>query len=206
MNRLAALRERLNARPDSEHEQAILRVVLVGLITVYMWARVSAPSGPLSENDSILLAGLGGFLILAIGIFVAICIWCSTNIPRRVLGMLADTGAITVGLFLAGKAGFGLVGVYLFLIFGNGFRYGRRYLFLCQTLCLIGFVSVVMTARWWRYEPLIGWDLMIWMIVLPLYVSTLLKRIQEARAKAEQVLKECLERERRAGMLPHRSC
>jgi two-component system sensor histidine kinase RpfC len=185
-NPLKALRERLRARADTEDEQAFLRIVLVGLITIYMWGRVSASSAPIGDSDSILLIGLVGFFILAIGIYVAICIWPSTNIPRRVLGMLADAGGTTFALFLAGGSGVGLIGVFLFITFGNGFRYGRGYLFLCQTLCLIGFVLVLLTARWWRDEPYIGWGLMISMIVLPLYVSTLLKRITEARAKAEE--------------------
>jgi two-component system sensor histidine kinase RpfC len=194
MNPLAALRGRLLARTDSEHEGAILRIVLVGLITAYMWGRVSASSGPIRETDSILLLGLAGFFILAIAIFAAICIWPASNIPRRVVGMLADAGAVTFALFLAGDSGVVLVGVYLFIIFGNGFRYGRNYLFLCQTLCLIGFVPVVMRAPWWRDQQQIGWGLLVSLIILPLYVSTLLKRIQEAHAKTEQALKDCLER------------
>jgi two-component system, sensor histidine kinase RpfC len=199
MNPLAVLRERLQGRTDSEHDQALLRIVLVGLITAYMRGRVGALSGPLGGNDSVLLAGLVGFFVLAIGIFVAIYIWPKTNIPRRILGMLADVGFTTFALFLTGESGVWLIGVYMFITFGNGFRYGRSYLFLCLTLCLIGFSAVVVSAPWWRDRPSIGWGLMITMIVLPLYVSTLLARIHEARAKTVQALKECLERERRVG-------
>jgi two-component system sensor histidine kinase RpfC len=197
MNPLAALRERLLARTDREHEEAILRIALVGFITAYMWGRVSASSGPILDTDSILLFSLAGFFILSIGIFAAICIWPASNIPRRVVGMLADAGAVTFALFLAGDSGVALVGVYLFIIFGNGFRYGRSYLFLCQALCLVGFIPVVSVAPWWRDEPYVGWGLMVTMIVLPLYVATLLKRIHEAHAKTEQALKDCLARDGR---------
>ena len=182
----AVLRSRLKGRPDSEHEQAILRIVLVGLITVYMWGRISANPLAVSEQDRVLLLGLACFFAMAIAIFVAICLWPASNVPRRVLGMLADAGGTTFALFLAGDSGVGLVGVYLFITFGNGFRYGRSYLFLCQALCLTGFIPVVIVAPWWNEEPYIGWGLMVSMIVLPLYVSTLLKRIYEARSKAEE--------------------
>jgi len=60
LSRLRALRRRLRARPDTEHEQATLRVALVGLITFFFWGISSG-----SENDSILLAGLVGFFVLA---------------------------------------------------------------------------------------------------------------------------------------------
>jgi two-component system, sensor histidine kinase RpfC len=194
MNRIAALRARLKGRSDSEHEQAILRIMLLGLITIYMWGRSAVP--PLPEDDRILLIGLLGFFMLAIGIFVAIYIWPAPNVPRRVVGMVADVGAITFALFLAGESGVGLVGAYLFVILGNGFRYGVRLLFVCQALCLVGFIPVILVAPWWREHPYIGWGLMLTLIVIPNYVSTLLKRIQESRAKAEQALKECLARER----------
>jgi two-component system sensor histidine kinase RpfC len=150
----------------------------------------------LAENDKILLLGLLGFFMLAIGIFVAIWIWPAPNVPRRVLGMLADVGAITFALFLAGESGVGLVGIYLFSIFGNGFRYGRKSLFVSQVLCLAGFEMVILTAPWWREHPYIGSGLLCSILVLPLYVSTLLMRIWEARARTEQALKECLARER----------
>jgi hypothetical protein len=41
-----------------------------------------------------------------------------------------------------------------------------------------------------------GLRLMVTLIVIPVYVSTLLKRSQQSRARTEQALKECLERER----------
>jgi two-component system, sensor histidine kinase RpfC len=193
MNPIAARRAHLKGRSDSEHEQAILRIMLLGLITIYMWGRSAAPL--LAKNDQILLLGLLGFFMLAIGIFVAIWISPAPNIPRRVLGMVADVGAITFALFLAGESGVGLVGVYLFVIFSNGFRYGRMSLFVCQVLCLMGFIPVILVAPWWREHPYIGWGLMYSIFVLPLYVSTLLKRILEARARTERALKECLARQ-----------
>jgi two-component system sensor histidine kinase RpfC len=197
MNLLAALRARLRERPDSEHEQAILRVLLVGLITVYMWGRITAAARPVVEGDRLLLSGLVGFFALAVAIFAVICVWPAANTPRRILGMLADVGATTFALFLTGAAGVWVVGVYLFVIFGNGFRYGRLYLFLCQTLCLAGFVPVVILAPWWRDEPSVGFGLVFWMIVLPHYISTLLTRIQLRLAKTEEALRECLAREQR---------
>ena len=183
----SAVKSRLSGRTDSEHEQAILRIAIIGFITVFMWGRVtSASSGAIGEHDRLLLIGLAGFFSLAITLFASICVWPAVNVPRRVIGMLADVGGTTFALSLAGASGVGLIGVFLFITFGNGFRFGRKYLFLCQALCLAGFLPVVLAAPWWRDEPYIGWGLMCSLIVLPLYVSTLLKRIHEARAKAEE--------------------
>jgi two-component system sensor histidine kinase RpfC len=103
---------------------------------------------------------------------------------------------VTRSWLTSGESGVGLVGIYLFSIFGNGFRFRRKSLFVCQALCLLGFVPVILLAPWWREHPYISSGLLCSILVLPLYVSTLLMRIWEARARTEQALKECLARER----------
>ena len=100
--------------------------------------------------------------------------------------MFADAGAATFCMFLAAESGVSMIGVYLFITFGNGFRYGRSYLFACQILCLIGYCAVLAYAPYWQAHSVAGWCLLVALVVLPLYVSSLLKRIQEARAKAEE--------------------
>jgi two-component system, sensor histidine kinase RpfC len=181
-----ALRARLAARPDSEHEQAILRIVIVGVVLLYMGLTYSGgPTRP-GHGALVLIQGLAADFIFSLLLFGAICRWPAPNVPRRAVGMLADAGAATFCMFLAGESGVSMIGVYLFITFGNGFRYGRKYLFACQLLCLGGFAAVLLWAPYWANHQVAGWGLMIALVVLPLYVSTLLKRIHEARAKAEE--------------------
>ena len=181
------LRGRLQSRADSEHEQAILRIVIVALVLAYM-ALFHTPNLGVTPtpHGSLLLLGLAAALALGIAIFVAICLWPRPNVPRRAVGMVADAGAATFCMFLAGESGVSMIGIYLFITFGNGFRYGRSYLFACQALCLMGYSWVLLHAQYWQGHVTAGWSLMVALVVLPLYVSTLLKRIQEARAKAEE--------------------
>ena len=74
--------------------------------------------------------------------------------------MVTDSGAATFCMYLAGEAGVSMLGVYLFITFGNGFRYGRNYLFVCQLLCLIGFASVLRFSPYWENHQVAGWGLM----------------------------------------------
>lgn len=179
-------RARLRQRPDSEHEQAILRIVIVALVFIYM-ATVYAPSKDDSQHTQlILLSTLATALIFAFATFLAICLSPASNVRRRLLGMAADVGTATMVVLITGEAGVSMVGVYLFITFGNGFRYGRRYLFACHALCLVGFLSALLFTAYWQIHYVAGWSLFISLVVLPLYVSTLLTRIQEARAKAEE--------------------
>lgn len=182
---IAPLQARLKARGDSEHEQALLRIVIVGLFLGYMvlFHGSSSARGPL---DWAVIALLAGFFLVGVAIFAAICLWPSENIPRRLIGMLADNGGAAWYICLAGEYGFSMIGVFLFVAFGNGFRYGRRYLFASQALSVVGYGAVLAFVPYWHGHRAAGIGLLIALIVLPLYVSTLLKRIQEARSKAEE--------------------
>jgi two-component system sensor histidine kinase RpfC len=187
---LRFLHERLRSRQDLEHEQALLRITISALVIVFMVA--------MYQSASPLLQGLSLFLALAIALFVAICIWPAPNVPRRVLGLVADVGVTTWAMFLSGEYGASLVGVYLFITFGYGFRYGRRYLLACQALCVLGFFAVLLYVPYWRAHSVAGLSLLIALVVLPLYVLALLHRIEDKHAKTEQALKDCLERQGRS--------
>ncbi len=185
MKLLHSVRTRLANREDSEHEQAVLRIVIVGLFLGYMAGFNGWPRDWTAPDFEIVLV-LVAFFLIAITIFAAICISPSRNVPRRLIGMLADSGGVTWYMFMAGEYGFFAIGVYLFITFGNGFRYGRQYLFGCQALCLLGFSGVLAFAPYWAERRIPGFGICLALVVLPLYVSTLLKRIQEARARAEE--------------------
>lgn len=185
MNPFAQLAARLKSRPDSEHEQAVLRILIIGLIWGYMGA-LSSPAQGEEHLHEILVHGLGGFFAIAIGIFSHIAVRPAPNLIRRGIGMLADTGGATFYMCLGGAYGAGMLAVYLFVTFGNGFRFGRKHLFACQALSIIGFSAVLSFIPFWQAHLPIGIGLLISLVVLPLYVSTLLKRIHEARQRAEE--------------------
>src|SRR5690348_16765575 len=156
MNIIAAWR----ARRTPELEQAILRLVIAGIVTFYLCVAWVSGDSHLDERDIIILTGLAVWCAYAIGTFFAIWIWPALSATRRVLGILVDVGLTTFALFLMGERGVFLVGVYLFLIFGNGFRFGRVYLHVSQILSLIGFVLVLSMVPWWQHEPQVGLGLL----------------------------------------------
>ena len=179
------LRARLKARPDSEHEQAVLRIVIVGTVLVWLSLTFHPGAAESDKHTYTILVWLGGYVLVALGIFVSICRWPGVNVPRRLVGMLGDNLTATVVMFATYQAGFAMIGCFLFVAFGNGFRYGGRYLFASSAMALAGFGSVLLHDDYWATLQTAGWSLFVAMIVLPLYVSTLLKRIQESQRIAE---------------------
>ena len=80
-------------------------------------------------------------------------------------------------------------GVYLWVSIGNGFRFGRYYLYFSTIFSVIVFSIVIFNSQYWQQHIELGLGLLIWQLLLPLYVSLLLKRLELAIQNAEQANK-----------------
>ena len=96
-----------------------------------------------------------------------------------------DIGAASIFMSLTADIGVMLVVVYLWTIFGNGFRYGKKYLYHAQLLSIVGFFIATNLSPYWKTHQTIGYSLIVMLIALPLYVAKLITRLHEAIHKAE---------------------
>ena len=176
MNWIEWTRSRLRGRPDSEHEQALIRVVIMSLIFLYFST---------TELDSVTLLA-GNYLAVSIVIFTWILISPAKNLPRRVLGMIGDMAGASFGLALAGDAGSPLVALYLWVIVGNGFRYGVNYLVLSTLFAVAGFTAVMVLDPFWSEHVWFGSGLLVTLALVPLYIAGLIRKLHHAIKVAEE--------------------
>lgn len=181
---LRNLGHRLNSRPDSEHEQAAVRVIIQTVLLVYVLA--AGPSSPESMMEwYFTLAFIAFFIILSSTLFVSILVWPDKSPIRRTLGIIMDVSTFSIGLALTGEQGAPWYAVYLWVTFGNGFRYGEKYLYLSGVLSVVGFSLVIAFTPYWRENLPLGIGLLASLIVLPGYAAKLTKRIHQERRRAE---------------------
>jgi two-component system sensor histidine kinase RpfC len=181
----ARLRAKLAHVERPEMEQAALRVVVVGLIVAYMF--FEAPrDGIVKDSEAQALWWAVVTLMFGVALLLWIAVVGGKSVLRRVLGMIADNAATTYCLVLMGEAGAIIIGVYLFITFGNGFRYGRAYLHASQALSLAGFGLVMVLSEYWRTHTSLSTGVIIACVTLPFYVGVLAQRIEEARRKADE--------------------
>jgi two-component system sensor histidine kinase RpfC len=182
MNPITALRKRLSDRGNSENDQALVRLWLVGVTFGLLWVRAELGVPYPDAHETALFTGLATWFVLSLGIFAAIWIWPAANGPRRVLSLLADVAGMTFTIYFAGESGAEFVVLYLLFILGDGLRYGQGYLFACTLLSVVAFSQVASFAPWWRNEPssvVSGWVLA--MFLVPLFIS-LVDRARIARS------------------------
>lgn len=172
---------RLRARPDKEHEITLNRLVIAVVVGAYLFLLL--PSEPsLLAPRALCAAFLAGAVLLALHM-----LWApGVSVARRVCGMLLDLGILTAGMAVAAPVIAALYPLYLWVIFGYGFRYGLRYLFSAAGLSVLLFGGIVhMTAYWGENYPL-GLGLLLGLVVLPLYAASLVRKLSHARDVAQQ--------------------
>ncbi len=168
-----------------ELEQSLLRVAIGGLVLVYLAFSVYRDSHVTADEAQVLWVAIG-FFAFSIALTLQILTSGAVSIARRYLGMVADSAVTSYCLIQTGEPGAVIIGVYLFITFGNGFRYGRTYLHACQILSLAGFTLVMILSDFWRAEMSLSIGIMISILVLPFYVGVLAERITEAKKRADE--------------------
>jgi len=180
-----------------EIEQAILRLMFASGIVfffAFLTFLVTHDVGLWTEAEQQLAIGLMGYWLAAIGIVASFFVWPAKSVARRIAGILVDVGIATLYLWFAGANGVWMIPAYLFIIFGNGFRYGRVYLFACQALSVVGWAAAGFFVPYWQEHSAECAALLATLALVPLYISVLLGRIKQVQVRTEQALKECLER------------
>ncbi len=178
----------LAAAPKPELEQVLLRIGVPLLATLWLCGDFLI-HGELDPGEEHGLIFAVGFLAFAVGMLLLLLATKQQGrivVVRRVIGMIADNAANSYFMFVVGEGGAIVFGVYLFVTFGNGFRYGRKYLHVSQVLSLVGFGIVLLVSPFWTLHPWIGAGMMLALLVLPFYVGVLAQRITEAKRRADE--------------------
>jgi two-component system sensor histidine kinase RpfC len=172
-------------RDDSEHEQALLRLVIVLILAIYVFLSILGDLHIDSDEIGTIAIALSSFLFSA-GVFTRILLRPAISPVRRVIGMLHDNGMAAYMMYALGEYCAPFYVILLWVTFGNGFRYGRSYLFGSALLGTAFFFLVIETTDYWRSHTTLGFGLLLGLIVLPAYVSSLLKKLTNAVSRAEE--------------------
>ncbi len=75
--------------------------------------------------------------------------------------------------------------ILLWMILGNGFRFGVKWLFVAAALATLAFGTIVTTTAYWQPNQILGFSLTAALFVIPAYCSTLIRKISLAKEQAE---------------------
>jgi diguanylate cyclase (GGDEF)-like protein len=183
MKLLAAYRERVRQRPDSEHAQALLRAVIIWLLLINTaWVTAGDP------DVGARLWGINVFSAIFSLLLLAHVLYRPGASPRRrVLGAVHDNVAITAWLYLCGPIGALALFVYPFVTVGNGFRYGVRYLAWSGFMGAVGMATLFAAAPAWTGNVTIGFGILFSHVVVTGYTGTLLRQLRQSQDDLERM-------------------
>lgn len=75
--------------------------------------------------------------------------------------------------------------LFLWVVLGNGFRYGIKWLFIASAAAVLSFGTIVATTSFWHHNQILGYSLTLALIAIPAYCSTLIRKISAAKEQAE---------------------
>jgi len=174
-NLYSIIHSRLNNREDTEHQQCFVRFFMglawLGYVS-WIYQRAMLPIEAL----------IAPYIYLLTPIYTLIWIIIVPKITpvRRYLSMILDVLFITYSLISLGEFGATVIGGYLFITFGYGFRYGNKYLFTCATLSIIGFCFVFYYVDFWNEYHSLSYGMILMLVLITLYASSLISQLHKA--------------------------
>lgn len=159
---------------DEEYLQAVSRVVLTATFTtisgfVWFWRQEAGLSATTT--------GCGLYLIFSIVWLFIVKHKPGKYLSRRATVILTDLGMITFALYTAEGIGASFYAVYLWVIMGNGMRYGINYLNAATLTGVLYMVLLFLISDYWSNNAGLLLGLIVGLIILPLFNRTLVQRL-----------------------------
>lgn len=169
---------RLRNRPDSEHEMSFNRLVFSLIIVVVLLVNRQSDLGNALNVMALYipLARSGGCSAIS----------CCFPASRAAGGSspCCWTAASSWQLHLGGEVAALFFPIYLWVIFGNGFRFGSASLAIAiipvATVC---FGITVITTPFWYDRWHLSLGLLIGLVILPAYAGTLIRKLATKAAE-----------------------
>ena len=174
---------RLRGRKDTEHIQAIIRVVLISLVALYLNSDFAGERGPYAVWGDRMAVGYTLAALVLVGWIVADP---RVSVFRRYLAMVMEHSLESLCLILEGERAAPLFLIYVWVSLGNGFRYGVRPLLWSTAVSTVGFCLVIVFSDFFRSILPVSIGMAMTLVAIPLYAASLIRQLHDAKITAEQ--------------------
>ncbi len=181
-NLLALVKEK-----KGEQEQALIRVVFSALIVAHQTYVVFINPAPTASLVVFIFAC--AWFIFGILLFIATIIYSKPSVKRQFFAITADTTAVTIGMLWSDEIGSLFYGIYLWVIVGNGLRYGIKHLKVAHALSVFGLIIVMLFNDYWHIHFVLYSGLLLTLSLVPLYIYKLIDRMDLAIGEAQEANK-----------------
>lgn len=176
--------QRWRGREDTEHHQVLLRLAIGLLVVLYFYSPWMTDVA--AGTVFLLRTGLAAFFGFALLLAAHLTLWPGRSPARRAVGMVVDLGMTSYALTVGGETAAPMLAIYLWVIMGNGFRYGPGYMLAATGISLAGFAIAVAVGDYWSAHPAFVVAASFSISVVPIYMATLLRALHRALQEAKE--------------------
>jgi two-component system sensor histidine kinase RpfC len=160
-----------------EFTQTVVRLKVGAAVALYLVVSLGWDGYDTSDLET--LACYSVFLILSVLIFCSAFVRPQITHWRRYAANALDVAAISFFMARTGDLGSVLYGIYLWVTFGNAYRYGLRNMYVSQALSSLGMTCVLFVSPYWREHQALGAGLVLLLVALPFYVAHFYRQKEE---------------------------
>ena len=172
---------------SGEHEQILLRVAFTTLILCYLYVELALGNPDGISRDQILFAG--SYLLFSLLLVVFVLFMPAPSKRRVFFTMICDIGATTYVILISQDTGPIFFCIYLWVIVGNGIRFGTWSLITSYASSIVGFSLVIFFNDYWLSNPRLSIGLMLTLVLIPPYILKLRNQLNLALEEARRASK-----------------
>jgi diguanylate cyclase (GGDEF)-like protein len=157
---------------DEEYSQAMARTIIAGVALAILGVAYGVnATGPIAP------AALLAYLLFSLAWAAYIKLSPGRNVVRRTISMLGDFGIVSFTILNMGAFGAFFYPLYLWVIVGNGMRFGEKYLLGAMVMGITGFSIIIFLGEYWRLNLPAGLGLLSGLVILPIFYLVLIRRL-----------------------------
>ena len=179
-----ALSRALRSEP-LEFSQMLTRYAVGVAITLYaILSPVFERHESSSSTASIALLMAVAWAI-ALGLLVHLAVYPERRIARRAVSICMDAFVVSLLIHYGERSAAIFFPVYLWVILGNGFRFGIQFMYLSMAANGISFIIMVLLTPYWRQEWQFSAGLLVAIVAIPIYTSSLIRKLRSSMNQAK---------------------
>jgi two-component system sensor histidine kinase RpfC len=175
----------LDAESQQEFEQGIVRLIFILLFTSYIYS-LHLVFPQITYEQFFPLIASSSYALFSILILVSFIFYRQPTSVRKGISLVGDNAIVFYGLYSLGEYGAPLYTIMLLITVGYGVRFGVQYLYMATFLSNVGFLFVIETATFWTAHEFLSYSLLFTNIIIPIFVSHLLRKLVVAKQQALQ--------------------
>lgn len=170
-------------RSHPEFQQSLVRLafLLFGLVYIGLGSYTRYYPIPLTTYY---------YFAIIFFIYVILSFWHVIAYPefknRVYVTMFLDLLGVTYSVHLTGGASSPLYVMYVWVFVSQAVRFGRKNLYVSAVLSLLSFTTVIIYEQSWSLKTFEAVFLMVCLILIPVYIDLMLKKMNIARREADE--------------------